>query len=141
MGKKRIGLAVSDELHITAQGLETLERNRIREDLQKLTEMIEELGVHTLLIGRPLHMSGSESRQSAYTREFAERLRDHAQVPVVYWDERLTSAEAERILRQGGATLEQKKKSVDRLAAVILLQSYLGYLSNSEEESQRGSGA
>jgi putative Holliday junction resolvase len=125
VGRKRIGLAVSDELGITAQGIETLQRRRIRDDLAALKSLAETWNVHLLLIGKPLHMSGSESRQSEYTSEFAERLREHLSIPIVFWDERLTSAEAERMLRDAGASLDQKKKSVDRLAAVLLLESYL----------------
>lgn len=130
VGKKRIGLAVSDELGITAQGIETLHRTRIRDDIRALKEITVCRRVTMLLVGRPLHMSGSESRQSEYTREFAERLGKDLGLPVVYWDERLTSAEAERALRESGATLEQRKKSVDRMAAVLLLESYLGSLSD-----------
>ena len=70
-------------------------------------------------------MNGSESRQSEYTKEFADRLQQYLSLPAVYWDERLTSAEAERMLRDAGASLDQKKRSVDRLAAVLLLESYL----------------
>lgn len=125
VGKRRIGLAVSDELGITAQGLDTLERVRIREDLDRLKIIATTWEARLLLIGRPLHMSGSESRQGEYTREFAERLAKHTSLPVVFWDERLTSVEAERLLREGGATLEQRKKAVDRMAAVLLLDSYL----------------
>jgi putative Holliday junction resolvase len=125
VGRKRIGLAVSDELGITAQGIDTLQRTRIRDDLAALKDIAETWNVRLLLIGRPLHMSGSESRQSEYTREFAERLEQHLGLPLVYWDERLTSAEAERMLRDAGASLDQKKRSVDRLAAVLLLESYL----------------
>ena len=127
VGKKRIGLAVSDELGITAQGIQTLERTRIREDLEYLKQITDRLEVKTLLIGKPLHMSGDESRQSEYTREFADRLHLHLGIPVVFWDERLTSAEAERMLRLAGASLEQRKKAVDRMSAVLLLESYLGY--------------
>ncbi len=125
VGKKRIGLAVSDPLGFTAQGLPTLERIRIREDLRRLKELVDNWQVGTLLVGRPLHMSGAESRQSEYTAEFAERLREHVQIPVIYWDERLTSAEAERMLRAAGATLDARKKAIDRLSAVLLLESYL----------------
>ena len=138
VGKKRIGLAVSDELRFTAQGLETLERTRIREDLRRLAELAESLHVGVFLIGKPLHMSGSESRQSEYTREFAKRLEEHVGLPVVFWDERLTSVEAERMLKQAGATLEQRKKAVDRLAAVLLLESYLGYTHGVAGESAWG---
>lgn len=136
VGKKRIGLAVSDELGITAQGLETFERTRIREDLERLKQLAARWDVCTLLVGRPLHMSGAESRQSEYTAEFAARLRDHLGLPIVFWDERLTSAEAERTLRQAGATLERRKKSVDRLAAVLLLESYLEYRTGERESAQ-----
>ncbi len=128
VGKKRIGLAISDELGFTAQGLETLHRTRIREDLEALRQLATARAVATFLVGRPLHMSGDESGQSKYTQEFAERLRNYTGIPVVYWDERLTSAEAERLLRDSGASLAEKRNSVDRLAAVLLLQSYLGYL-------------
>jgi len=129
VGKKRIGLAVSDELGITAQGIDTLERKRIREDLENLKQIAHRWAAKTLLIGKPLHMSGSESRQSEYTREFAGRLHQHLSLPVVFWDERLTSAEAERMLRTAGASLEQRKRAVDRMSAVLLLESYLGYRS------------
>jgi putative holliday junction resolvase len=125
VGKKRIGLAVSDALGISAQGLPTFQRTRIREDLRQLAAVIRDREISLLLVGHPLHMSGTESRQAVYTREFAERLRNETGVPVVYWDERLTTVEAERVLREAHATLEQRKKAVDRLAAVLLLESYL----------------
>ncbi len=127
VGKKRIGLAVSDELGLTARGIETLYRTRIRDDLAELQAVCTRWEIGTLLVGRPLHMSGDESRQSEYTREFAERLEKYVRLPVVFWDERLTSAEAERMLREAGANLEQKKKAVDQMSAVLLLESYLGF--------------
>ena len=138
VGRKRIGLAVSDELGATAQGLETFERTRIRDDLNKLKQLAGALKVGLLLVGKPLHMSGSESRQSEYTREFGDRLGEYAGLPVVYWDERLTSAEAERILQQAGANLEQRKAAVDRLAAVLLLESYLASISSQADEAAGG---
>ena len=125
IGRKRIGLAVSDGLGITAQGIETLQRGRIRDDIAALKEIVATWNVGLLLVGRPLHMSGSESRQSEYTREFAEKLQEYLGLPLVYWDERLTTVEAERMLREAGASLGEKKKSVDRLAAGLLLESYL----------------
>jgi putative Holliday junction resolvase len=125
IGRKRIGLAVTDELGIIAQGIETLQRTRIRDDLEVLKNIVQKWNVKLLLVGRPLHMSGRESRQSEYTEEFAERLREHIGLQLVFWDERLTSAEAERTLRQAGVSVNQKKKAVDRLAAVLLLESYL----------------
>ena len=138
VGKKRIGLAVSDELGLTAQGIDTLERTRIREDLQNLKQIAARWQVQALLVGKPLHMSGAESRQSEYTREFAERLQRHLNLPLIFWDERLTSAEAERRLRESGASLEQRKKAVDRMAAVLLLESYLGYQETGATSAEGG---
>jgi putative Holliday junction resolvase len=140
VGKKRIGLALSDELGFTAQGIETLQRTRIREDLKKLKDIAAKWNVVSLLIGRPLHMSGDESRQSEYTKEFAERLRDHTGLPIMYWDERLTSAEAERMLRHAGASLLQRKQSVDQLSAILILESYLQYRAGvAPDEEEDGS--
>ena len=125
IGKKRIGLALSDPLGITAQGLPTLERTTIREDLAALDEIVRANGVRLLLVGHPLNMSGSEGRQASYTREFAERLRGRTKVDVRYWDERLTSVEAGRVLRESGISIEKRARAVDRLAAVLLLESFL----------------
>jgi putative holliday junction resolvase len=141
VGKKRIGLAVSDGLGITAQGLETLERTRIREDLAKLKALAAERGVETLLVGRPLHMSGAESRQSEYTSEFAARLGEHLGLPVVFWDERLTSVEAERRLREAGARMAARRGAVDRMAAVLLLESYLEFRRAERDGAAGGSFA
>lgn len=125
VGKRRIGLALSDPLGITAQGLETLERTRIRDDLARLKQLATEREVSLFLVGLPLHMSGAESAQAAYVREFARRLEEYTGVPVRFWDERLTTVEADRALREGHASLQQRKRSIDRMAAVILLESYL----------------
>jgi putative Holliday junction resolvase len=125
VGKKRIGLAVSDGLGITAQGLPTLHRTRIRDDLDHLDAVCREYEVRLLLVGQPLHMSGSESRQGAYTKEFAGRLAERTGLPVRHLDERLTTVQAERVLRESGISIEKRARAVDRLAAVLLLQSFL----------------
>jgi len=125
LGKKRIGLALSDELGVTAQGLETLQRTNIREDLARITELVSQRGVSLILIGNPLHMSGREGRQAEYARAFGERLKVASGVPVEFWDERLTTVAAQRVLRESGISIEKRAKAVDRLAAVILLESYL----------------
>ena len=125
LGKKRIGLALSDPLGITAQGLPTLERTNIREDMANLANLIAERGVTLLLMGNPLHLSGDAGRQAAYVREFAERLAAHTGVPLKYWDERLTTVEAHRVLRSSGIGIEKRARAIDKLSAVILLESYL----------------
>lgn len=130
VGKKRIGLAISDPLGLTAQGLPTLHRGRIRDDLNTLKALAEEREVETLLVGRPLHMSGTESRQSGYTEEFAGRLQSYLRLPVVFWDERLTSAEAERHLRETGTPTDRHTGNLDRMAAILLLESYMAFRSN-----------
>lgn len=133
-GKKRIGLAVSDELGLTAQGLDTLHRTRVREDIEALAVLAEQYGVSRVLIGIPLHMSGDESRQSAHTREFGERLRRRTGITIEYWDERWTSLQAERMLRDSGVKVDRKDGTVDRISAVILLESYLDSLRYAEAE-------
>lgn len=128
VGKKRIGLAVSDALGITAQGLPTLHRTRIRDDLDALAKLAAEREVHLLLLGEPRHMSGRVSAQASYTREFGDRLREKTGLPIVYWDERLTSVQAERVLKESGISIEKRARAVDQLAATILLESYLDSL-------------
>jgi putative Holliday junction resolvase len=125
VGMKRIGLALSDELGITAQGLETLERKGRRDDIETLRRLVIERGVTRFLVGDPLHMSGDQSRQGAYTREFAGELERKTGIPVEYRDERWTSREAERTIRGSGVANGSRKATIDRLSAVILLQSYL----------------
>src|SRR5450432_3531040 len=129
LGKRRIGLALSDELGITAQGLETFQRTKIREDITRLAALASSRNVGLILMGLPLHMSGDESRQAQYTRDFARRLEAATELPTRFWDERLTSVEAGRVLRESGISIEKRAKAVDRLAAVILLESYLDSLS------------
>jgi putative holliday junction resolvase len=128
LGKRRIGLAVSDELGITAQGLPTLERTRIRDDLDALAALISEKNVELILMGNPLHMTGREGRQAEYTRDFAARLSERTGVAVTFWDERLTTVQAHRVLRDSGIGIEKRAKAIDRLAATILLESYLDSL-------------
>jgi putative Holliday junction resolvase len=128
MGKKRIGMAISDPLGITAQGLPNLERTTKRADLSALARQVEEREVSLILIGNPIHMSGVEGRQSAWVREFAEELTARAGCPVRLWDERLTTVEASRVLRASGISIQKRARAVDRLSAVILLQSYLDSL-------------
>jgi putative Holliday junction resolvase len=128
LGKKRIGLALSDPLGITAQGLPTLQRVNIRSDMDALAHLIADREVTEILMGQPLHMSGHEGRQVEYTREFAERLAERTGLEVKFWDERWTTVAAQRVLRESGASTGKRSKAVDRLSAVILLSSYLDSL-------------
>jgi putative Holliday junction resolvase len=128
LGKKRIGMAISDPLGITAQGLPNLERTTKRADFAELERQMREHEVEMVLIGNPMHMSGAEGRGSAMAREFADELSVRAGCPVRLWDERLTTVEASRVLRSSGISIAKRARAVDRLSAVILLQSYLDSL-------------
>ena len=128
LGKRRIGLAISDPLGITAQGLPNLERVNKRSDLDALDRLAREREVGLILMGNPVNMGGLEGRQSGWVREFGEALGKRVGLPVRYWDERLTSVEAGRVLRASGISIEKRAAAVDRLSAVILLQSYLDSL-------------
>jgi putative Holliday junction resolvase len=133
LGKRRIGLALSDPLGVTAQGLNTLERTNLRQDLTRLAELAAGNGVSLILMGDPLHMSGRQGWQSVIAREFAERLRARTGLPVRFWDERLTTVEAGRVLRASGISNRKRARAVDRLSAVLLLESYLSWRAIEQE--------
>jgi putative Holliday junction resolvase len=133
LGKKRIGLALSDPLGITAQGLPTLQRTTLRADVAELDRLAGEHGVSLILMGLPLHMDGKESRQSQYTREFAEYLTGRTGRAVKFWDERMTSVEAGRVLRESGISIAKRAKAVDKLSAQILLESFLNVGDSTQE--------
>lgn len=124
-GSRRMGLAVSDPLGITAQGLPTLERRNKRSDFARLERMMREYAVVEIVVGNPLRMSGEQGPQSQKAAEFAEELRRRFQLPVHLWDERLSSAEANRVLREAELSIRKRAQAVDRMAAVLILQSFL----------------
>ena len=125
VGTRRIGMAVSDALGITAQGLDTLQRRNKRSDFAELERAIREHEVREIVVGLPLRMSGAEGTQSGKMRAFAEELRKRFGLPVHLWDERLTSAEANRLLRETEISIERRGKAVDRMAAVLILQGWM----------------
>lgn len=124
-GKKRIGLAVTDRLGITAQGLNTLERTRVRDDIQQLVHLAQERDIQLLLFGDPLHLNGDAGTSSKGVRDFADRLHRASGIPVAFWDERLTSFEAHEVLNEMGVPRDKRKGKVDQIAAVLLLRNYL----------------
>ncbi len=125
VGKRRIGLAVSDALGITAQGIPTFQRTTIREDMARMGDIVDERQISLLVIGHPLHMSGRESRQATHVKEFGDRLSKFTGLPVEYHDERLTTKEAMRVLKESGIGIEKRAKAIDKLSAVLILQSWL----------------
>jgi putative Holliday junction resolvase len=125
VGQKRIGMAVSDLLGVTAQGIETLQRRNKRTDFQQLARVLRLYNVSEIVVGLPLRLSGSESAQTQKVTDFAEELRERFQLPVHLWDERLTSVEANRLMREADVSLERRAAAVDRMAATLILQSFM----------------
>ena len=125
VGARRIGVAVSDPLGITAQGLETLHRKNKKHDFAFLERIIKEYEVGEIVVGLPLRMSGVEGTQAEKIHAFAEDLRKRFALPVHLWDERLTSAEANRLLRETDLSIEKRGKAVDRMAAILILQGWM----------------
>ena len=125
VGSKTIGLAVSDPLGITAQGLETIRRKNKRTDFERLEEVIRRFEVAEIVVGYPLRLSGAEGSQAEKIRAFADQLQRHFKLPVHLWDERLSSAEANRLLRDSEMSIKRRGEVVDRLAAVLILQNWM----------------
>jgi putative Holliday junction resolvase len=138
-GLKRIGLAISDALGITAQGLHTLERTRLEDDLRHIHELVEEHAASRVIVGNPVSHKGGETSMSRQVAVFVEKLQRRLECPVELWDERLTTAEANRMLRSSGIGIEKRRRARDRVAATLLLQSYLDYQANERARSE-GSG-
>ncbi len=125
VGSKRIGLAISDPLGITAQGLETLQRQNKRTDFARLEQVIREYKVAEIVMGLPLRMTGGEGIQAEKMQAFAEEVRRRFRMPVHLWDERLTSAQANRLLRETDMSIKRRGEVVDQMAAVLILQSWM----------------
>jgi putative Holliday junction resolvase len=124
-GSRRIGVAVSDPLGITAQQLSAIRREGDRKDIEAIAVVAREYGVETVVIGLPLLPGGTEGTQAARARAFARKIHERLGLPVVPWDERFTTAQAERHLIEAGMRREKRKEVRDSLAAALLLQSAL----------------
>lgn len=124
-GKRRIGLALSDPMGVLARPLPTYHRTRVREDIAYLARLARKEQVGLFVFGDPKYMSGELSQQSGQVREFAARLEEATSIPIHFWDERLTSSQAHRVLDEYGLTREQRKGKVDQLAATLILEGYL----------------
>lgn len=127
-GSKTVGVALSDTLLLTAQGLEIVRRERedkLRQTLSRLEAIIKEYEVDRIVLGYPKNMNNTEGVRCEKTRAFKEMLEKRTGLPVILWDERLTTVEADRAMMEGGIRRENRKEYVDKLAAVFILQSYL----------------
>ena len=141
LGSKNIGIALSDPLKITSQGLTTLKRISRAKDLSQLRELVREHDVREVVVGLPLNMDGSLGPQAEKVTREAERLRSELGIPVILWDERLTTVEAERTLLQADVSRSKRKKVIDKLAAQIILQGYLDRLSAERNKQDHNAGS
>ena len=127
-GTVTVGVAISDSMGVTAQELETITRkqpNKLRQTLARITAIVEEYNVDTIVLGQPYNMNHTEGFRVEETEEFKALLEKRVDVPIVMWDERLTTVESERILKECGVRRENRKAVIDQIAAAIILQNYL----------------
>lgn len=136
-GSKTVGVAVSDPLGLTAQALETIWRkqeNKLRRTLARIDELVKEFEIERIVVGYPKNMNNTIGERAQKSLEFKEMLEKRTGLPVVMWDERLTTVEANRTLMEAGVRRENRKQYMDELAAVFILQGYLDSLSMNKEE-------
>ena len=130
-GSKTVGVAVSDPMGLTAQGVETIWRkqeNKLRQTLARIEELVSEYQVERIVLGYPKNMNNTVGERALKSLEFKEKLERRTGLPVVMWDERLTTVEAERTLMETGVRRENRKQYLDELAAIFILQGYLDSL-------------
>jgi len=131
-GSKTVGVAISDALGITAQGIETIHRkeeNKLRQTLARIEVLIKEYEVDKIVLGFPKNMNNTIGDRAEKTLEFKEKLERRTGLPVILWDERLTTASAERVLIESNVRRENRKQYIDKIAAVFILQGYLDSVS------------
>ena len=135
-GSKTVGVAVSDGLLLTAQGVETIERkdeNKLRKTCARIEELIAEYEITEIVLGLPKNMNNTEGERVEKTKAFGEMLERRTGLPVHYWDERLTTVAAEQILMESGVRRENRKAVIDKVAAGLILQGYLDCLKTKED--------
>ena len=136
-GSKTVGVAVSDELLITAEGIEIVRRkseNKLRQTLARIEELIKEYNVEKIVLGFPKNMNNSEGERCEKTLEFKEMLERRTGLTVELWDERLTTVAADNLMMEAGIRRENRKEYVDQIAASFILQGYLDYLQNEKNQ-------
>ena len=136
-GSKTVGVAVSDGLLLTAQGVETIERkdeNKLRKTCARIEELIAEYEITEIVLGLPKNMNNTEGERVEKTKAFGEMLERRTGLPVHYWDERLTTVAAEQIMMESGVRRENRKAVIDKVAAGLILQGYLDCLKTKENE-------
>jgi putative Holliday junction resolvase len=140
VGVKRIGIAISDPLGWTAQGHSVLHRTKINKDLEVLQQICREYAIEEIVLGYPLNMNGTVGPKAEEIKQFGKVLGDYLQLPISYWDERLSTVSAQRHLIAADVSRQKRKDVIDKLAAVNILQAYLDRISNKKfdkEDSER----
>ena len=132
-GTRRIGLALSDLLGITAQGLDTLQVRSVDQAVEQIAQIATQSEVGTLLVGLPKNMDGTSGEQTEAVRAFGEQLSQKTNLPARFWDERWTSRAAMRTMHEMGLKTKGRKRDVDRIAATMMLQEYLNAMSNEQQ--------
>ena len=138
-GTKTVGVAVSDALGLTAQGVETItrkEENKLRQTLARIEAIIEEYEVTKIVVGLPKNMNNTLGERAEACKDFADKLERRTGIPVVMLDERLSTVSAEHVLIESGVRRENRKAVIDKIAACVILQSYLDYIANNNEGEQ-----
>lgn len=128
VGSRTIGIACSDALLMTAQGIETIRRTSLENDFNRLRELISEYEVHELVVGMPKNMNGTKGERAEKTEEFVEKMKEVIDLPITFWDERLSTVMAERQLIAADVSRKKRKDVIDKMAAVVILQGYLDRL-------------
>ena len=128
VGSRTIGIACSDALLMTAQGIETIRRTSLENDFKRLSELITEYEVHELVVGMPKNMNGTKGERAEKTEEFVEKMKEVIDLPITFWDERLSTVMAERQLIAADVSRKKRKVVIDKMAAVVILQGYLDRL-------------
>ena len=128
VGSRTIGIACSDALLMTAQGIKTIRRTSLENDFKRLSELISEYEVHELVVGMPKNMNGTKGERAEKTEEFVEKMKEVIDLPITFWDERLSTVMAERQLIAADVSRKKRKDVIDKMAAVVILQGYLDRL-------------
>jgi len=125
IGTRTIGIAISDELGITAQGLKTLRRKSMEEDFKEIAAIIRQFEIEKIIVGLPKNMDGTLGSQAEKVLNWMEALKDRIEIPVATWDERLSTVGASKVLLEADLSRSKRKKVIDKVAAVLILQGYL----------------
>lgn len=132
VGSRTIGVACSDALLMTAQGLETIRRTSLEKDFGRIQELVDQYEVHEIVVGMPKNMNGTKGDRAQKTEEFVDKMKEVIKTPVTFWDERLSTVMAEKSLIAADVSRKKRKSVIDKMAAVVILQGYLDRIAHKQ---------